>query len=168
MFHQYFNSCERVRHLDRTDVFNDVRFKLLYKRQIYRFHKQINKNRLPSFFPVVKVLTASIGFPGNKKNKVESIVKDKKKETVSNPTSRIIRYVRSKYIISYVTTLDVAISLRSTPIQMGGDRQQSLNVYFINNWRKNMEHPWFPMSKNKKRLKTKEACFISTSTAANE
>ena len=68
------------------------------------------------------MLTASIGFPGNKKNKVESIVKDKKKETVSNPTSRIIRYVRSKYIISYVTTLDVAISLRSTPIQMGGDR----------------------------------------------
>ena len=31
-----------------------------------------------------------------------------------------------------------------------------------------MEHPWFPMSKNKKRLKTKEACFISTSNAANE
>ena len=39
-------SCKRMRHLSRTDVFNDVRFKFQHKKHIYRFHKQINNNRL--------------------------------------------------------------------------------------------------------------------------
>ena len=35
-----------MRHLSRTEVFNDVRFKFQHKRQIFRFDKQINNNRL--------------------------------------------------------------------------------------------------------------------------
>ena len=31
-----------------------------------------------------------------------------------------------------------------------------------------MEHPWFPIDKNKKGLKEKKLCFISTSTASKE
>ena len=45
-FHQYLDSCERMRYLRRTDVFNYGRSKFQHNRQIYRFYKKINNNRL--------------------------------------------------------------------------------------------------------------------------
>ena len=65
-FHQYLDSCERMGHLRRTDVFNYGRSKFQYKRQIYRFYKKINNNRLGRVVSIVKVNTAPIGFPWNK------------------------------------------------------------------------------------------------------
>ena len=34
--------------------------------------------------------------------------------------------------------------------------EETLHVYSITNLRRNMEHPWLPMSKNKKGLKAKK------------
>ena len=60
-------------------------------------------------------------FPWEWKNEVENIAKHKARKTASDPTIRISHHLRSKYIISYITTLDEAISSRSTRIQMGCD-----------------------------------------------
>ena len=60
-------------------------------------------------------------FPWEWKNEVENIAKHKARKTASDPTIRISHHLRSKYIISYMTTLDEAISSRSTRIQMGCD-----------------------------------------------
>ena len=46
--------------------------------------------------------------------------------------------------------------------------EQTLHVYSITNSRRNMKHPWLPMSNNKWELKAKKIRFISTLTAGNE
>ena len=61
--HQHLDSCERTRHLSRTDVFLYGRSEFQHKKQIYRFNKKINNSRLGRVVSIVKMNTAPIGFP---------------------------------------------------------------------------------------------------------
>ena len=88
-----------MRHLSRTDVFNDVRLKFQHKIQIYRFHKQINSSRLVRVVPVIKVLPAPFGFPGNKKNKVENIVKHKARKKLYQIQLAVLVIIFVQYTI---------------------------------------------------------------------